>query len=80
MSLLWDDLKKRRVVKVGFGYLFAAVALVLMVAAAGQVVSLPDWMMRLVAGTAFVMMPFVIVMTWAIEDHGPENLRVGRRR
>jgi hypothetical protein len=80
MSLLLDDLRKRRVVKVAVGYLLTAAIVLLALAALGLWVTLPEWTMRLVAGTAFVMLPFVLVMTWALEDHGPENLRGMRRR
>lgn len=34
----------------------------------------------MVAGAAFIIMPFVLVMTWALEDHGPDNLKPVRRR
>lgn len=80
MSLLLDDLRKRRVVKVAIAYVLAAAALLLVVSAADDWFRLPEWTLRLVAAAAFVMMPFVLVMTWALEDHGPENLKMLRRR
>jgi hypothetical protein len=79
MGLLIDDLKKRRVVRVAIGYSLAAIGVLLMVALIEGFVGLPDWTLRMVAGAAFVVMPFVLVMTWALEDHGPENARVRRR-
>lgn len=80
MGLLLDDLRKRRVVRVGLGYLVTAVALVLAIGAFERLVTLPEWTTRMVAGVAFVLMPFVLVMTWALEDTGPENLRPVRPR
>ena len=79
MGLLIEDLKKRRVVRVAVGYVLAAVGLLLSVALVETFVGLPEWTLRMVAGAAFVVMPFVLVMTWAREDHGPENLKPRRR-
>jgi hypothetical protein len=73
MSLLVEDLRNRRTVKVAIGYLAAAALLITALALVESWVGLPDWTMRMVAGVAFVMMPFVLVMTWALENHGPEN-------
>ena len=28
----------------------------------------------------FTMLPFVLLMIWALDDHGPTNLKVARRR
>ena len=80
MSLLLDDLRKRRVVRVGIRYALSALGLVLSLALVEAFVGLPDWTIRMVAGAAFVAMPFVLVLTWALEDHGPENLKAIRRR
>ena len=79
MSLLIDDLKKRRVVTVGIRYLLTAIGLVLSVALVEAWVGLPDWTLRMVAGAAFVGLPFVLVLIWALEDHGPENVKARRR-
>ena len=80
MSLLIDDLRKRRIVRVAIRSLLTAVGVVLTLALVEAFVGLPDWTIRMVAGAAFVGMPFVLVLIWALEDHGPENLRVARRR
>jgi heme A synthase len=80
MSLLIDDLKKRRVWRVGVRYLLTAVGLVILLGFIQAFVGMPDWTIRMVAGAAFVVMPFVLVLTWALENHGPENQRVARRR
>ena len=79
MSLLIEDLKKRRVVRVGIRYLLTAIGLVLSVALVEAWVGLPDWTLRMVAGAAFGGLPFVLVMIWALEDHGPENAKPRRR-
>ena len=80
MSLLLEDLRQRRVIRVALGYLLVAGLSLLAVAAVDEWVRLPEWTLRMVAAAAFVIMPFVLVMTWALEDHGPENLRTLRRR
>jgi hypothetical protein len=80
MSLLVEDLRNRRTVRVAIGYLAVAAVLITALALVESWVGLPDWTMRMVAGTAFVMMPFVLVLTWALENNGPENLKPLRRR
>lgn len=79
MSLLMDDLRKRRVVRVAIAYLLTALGTVMSLALVEAWVGLPDWTLRMVAGVAFVMLPFVLVMIWALDNHGPENARVRRR-
>ena len=79
MSLLTEDLKERRVVRVAIRYMLAAAVVLVALAAAQAWVQLPEWTVRMVAGVAFVAMPFVLVLTWALADHGPENARVVRR-
>ena len=79
MNLLLEDLSNRRVVRVGIRYLLSAIGLVLSLALLEAWVGLPDWTLRMVAGTAFVVLPFVLVMIWALDDHGPENVKPRRR-
>jgi hypothetical protein len=80
MSLLLDDLRKRRVVRVAIAYLLTAIGLVMAVSLVEAAVGLPDWAVRMVAGTSFVALPFVLVMIWALDDHGPVNVKPLRRR
>jgi heme A synthase len=80
MSLLMEDLKKRRVVRVAVAYLLFSIGLLISVGVVETFVGLPDWAFRMVAGAAFVAMPFVLVLVWALENAGPENLRPVRRR
>lgn len=79
MSLLMKDLKQRRIVRVAVAYMLVSVGLLCSVGMASAWLQLPEWTMRLVALCAFTMLPFVLVLIWALDDHGPTNLRVARR-
>jgi hypothetical protein len=79
MSLLVDDLRNRRVVRVAVAYVLVAVALVLGLGMIQAAVGLPEWTVRMVAAVSFFAMPFLLVLIWALEDHGPESPRVKRR-
>lgn len=80
MSMLWEDLKDRRVVRVGIRYLLISLGMLFVVSLVNGVMPLPDWTLRLVAGIAFFLLPFVLVLTWALENTGPPNLRKIARR
>ena len=81
MSLLVDDLMSRRVVRVAIAYLLTALGLLLSVSVVDAWLLLPDWTMRMVGGTAFVILPFILMLIWALEDRGPDNLgKLPRRR
>ena len=80
MSLLMEDLRQRRIVRVGIAYLLISFGLLCSVGLVGAWLELPEWTMRLVALFAFTMLPFVLLMIWALDDHGPTNLKVARRR
>jgi hypothetical protein len=80
MSLLMEDLRSRRTVRVAVRYLLSAAGVLTALAVVESLVGLPDWTLRMVAGAAFVVLPFVLVMTWALENHGPENIKPVRRR
>ena len=80
MSLLVEDLRSRWVVRVGIAYVLTALGLVMSLGVVSAWLGLPRWAVRLVAGAAYVVMPFVLVLTWALEDRGPESARVPRRR
>jgi hypothetical protein len=79
MSLLVEDLRNRRVVRVGVAYVLTTVGLLLAMGMVEAWVGLPDWAVRMVAGAAFFGLPFLLVMIWALDDNGPETAR-GRRR
>jgi hypothetical protein len=79
MSLLVEDLRNRRVVRVGVAYVLTTVGLLLSMGMVEAWVGLPDWAVRMVAGAAFFGLPFLLVLIWALDDNGPENPR-GRRR
>jgi len=78
MSLLVEDLRNRRVVRVGVAYVLTTVGLLLTMGMIEAWVGMPDWAVRMVAGAAFVGLPFLLVLIWALEDHGPET-RARRR-
>lgn len=79
MRLLLEDLRKRRVVRVAVAYVLAATVLLLSLGLVERWIGLPDWTLRMVGGAAFVMLPFVLVITWALENKGPENVKPSRR-
>ena len=72
MSLLVEGLRNRRVVRVGVAYVLITVAVLLTMGMIEAWVGMPDWAERMVAGAAFVGLPFLLVLIWALEDHGPE--------
>ncbi len=80
MSLLMEDLRHRRIVRVGIAYLLISFGLLCPVGLVGAWLELPEWTMRLVALFTFTMLPFVLLVIWALDDHGPTNLKVARRR
>jgi hypothetical protein len=77
--LLWEDLRNRRVVRVGVAYVFVAAALLVGLGTIEAAVGLPDWTIRMVAGLSFFALPFLLVMIWALEDGGPESPRAQQR-
>ena len=79
MSLLVEDLRNRRVVRVGVAYVLTTVGLLLALGVLEAWVGIPDWATRMVAGLAFFGLPFLLVMIWALDDNGPETAK-GRRR
>ena len=79
MSLLLDDLRNRRVVRVAVAYVLTTVGLLLTLGVIEAWIGIPDWGVRMVAGLAFFGLPFLLVLIWALDDQGPENPR-GRRR
>src|SRR5262245_29497008 len=80
MGLLVDDLKQRRIVRVAIRYLLTVVAGLLALGVLDAWLAFPEWAIRLAAGGAFTALPFVLVMIWALDDHGPEKVKVARRR
>jgi hypothetical protein len=80
MSLLVEDLRNRRVVRVAVRYVLVAVALVLGLGMIQPAVGLPEWTVRMVAAVSFFAMPFLLVLIWALENRGPEASRVKQRR
>ena len=80
MSILMEDLKQRRIVRVAVAYLLASFGLLCSLGVVDAWLLLPDWTMRLAGLVVFTTLPFVLLMIWALDDHGPAKLRVARRR
>ena len=73
------DLLNRRVVRVGVAYVLTTIGLLLTMGMIEAWIGMPDWAVRMVAGLAFFVFPFLLVLIWALDDNGPENPRARRR-
>jgi hypothetical protein len=80
MNELVQDLRSRRVVRVALGYVVTAFALLLPMGIATPWLGLPEWTVQMLAGIAFFTLPFVLVLIWALDDVGPQDPRMMRRR
>jgi len=66
VSLL-QELKRRKVVKIGVGYLVAAWLLIQVGATIAPQLNLPDWVPRLITLLALLGFPITIVLAWLFE-------------
>jgi heme A synthase len=73
MSFLLEDLRNRRVVRVGVRYVLTTIGLLITMGVIEAWVGMPDWAVRMVAGAAFVGLPFLLVLIWALDSQGPET-------
>jgi hypothetical protein len=78
MSLLVEDLRSRRVVRVAVGYILTAAVVLIALMMVEAALGLPDWTIRMVAGLSFFALPFLLVVIWALEDQGPATPRQRR--
>jgi adenylate cyclase len=70
----WQELKRRKVVRVAIGYTLVAWVLVEISSVLFPALLLPDWSTRLVVALALVGFPIAVVLAWAFET-SPEGLR-----
>ena len=80
MRLLVEDLKNRRVVRVAIRYLLTSLGLLLAIGIVSRLFPVPEWTLRMVGGIAFILLPFVLVLTWALENTGPQTMKKVNRR
>ena len=73
ISQFWQELKKRKVLKVIAVYAGAAYVLIELVNNVVEPLNLPDWTPRLVIIIVLVGFPFMVVLSW-IFDITPEGL------
>ncbi|HSM69053.1 MAG TPA: tetratricopeptide repeat protein [Xanthomonadales bacterium] len=74
VSNFWQELKRRKVVRVAIGYALVAWVLVEISSVLFPALLLPDWSTRLVVALALIGFPIALVMAWALET-SPEGLR-----
>lgn len=74
VSSFWQELKRRKVVRVAIGYALVAWVLVEISSVLFPALLLPDWSTRLVVALALIGFPISLVMAWALET-SPEGLR-----
>jgi adenylate cyclase len=73
-SNFWQELKRRKVVRVAIGYALVAWVLVEISSVLFPALLLPDWSTRLVVALALIGFPIAVLMAWALET-SPEGLR-----
>lgn len=74
LSSFWQELKRRKVVRVAIGYALVAWVLVEISSVLFPALLLPDWSTRLVVALALIGFPIAVLMAWAL-DNSPEGLR-----
>ncbi len=67
MSKLFDELKRRNVLRVGAAYLVGGSILIQVGDALFPALNLPDWTTRFVAGLVVLGFPVALIMAWAFE-------------
>jgi len=67
---LFNDLKRRHVVRVAIGYVIAAWALVEVSSILLPTFSAPQWVMRAVVATAFLGFPVSVILAWVFDISG----------
>lgn len=72
MTAFMRRLGPHAVAKAFVGYMGLGLALVTGLAAVGG----PEWAVPLLSGTLFLVLPFVLVLTWALEARRFEGRRV----
>ena len=67
ISKFWQELKRRKVVRVAIGYVVLAWVLVEASSVLFPALLLPDWSSRLVVALALVGFPIAVYLAWALE-------------
>lgn len=69
---VWEELKRRNVVRVGVAYVAAAWLLIQSADTLFGVMQLPDWTVRFVVGLVLLGFPIALILSWAYEitPHG----------
>jgi TolB-like protein/Flp pilus assembly protein TadD len=75
MSSLFDELKRRNVVRVGVAYTIVAWLLIQLAGALEPALLLPDWVDRVVTVFVLIGFPVVLIFAWAYELT-PEGLKL----
>lgn len=70
----WQELKRRKVVRVAIVYAVVGWVLVQVSAAVFPALLLPEWSSRLVVVLALIGFPIALVLSWAFES-SPDGLR-----
>ena len=65
--------------RVAVEYVLVAAGLLLTLGMVEARFGLPDWTLRKVAAISSFALPFLLVLIWALEDHGPQRARVRGR-
>jgi adenylate cyclase len=73
----WQELKRRKVVRVAIGYVFVSWALIEVSSVLFPALLLPAWSSRLVIVLVLLGFPIAVMLAWAVET-GPEGLRRDR--
>jgi adenylate cyclase len=74
LSRFWQELKRRKVLRVAVAYLVIAWLMVEVASLVFPALLLPDWSSRLVVALAMIGFPIALVMAWALQI-SPEGVR-----
>ena len=72
---LWNELKRRNVVKVGAAYAVVAWLLVQVAATVSPQLNLPEWAPRLITLLLMLGFPIAVLVAWFLE-HTPEGVKI----
>jgi hypothetical protein len=69
MASVWEELKRRNVVKVAVAYAIVGWLLIEISSVLGSALILPDWATSLVAFFVILGFPLALVLSWAYVGH-----------
>ena len=79
MSSFWQELKRRKVIRVAVVYLVVGWAIVEATSVLFPALLLPDWTQRLVVILALLGFPAAVILAWAFDVRGPVPLSAPER-